>query len=102
MVLRTDYADRELDQFIAARVMGQKGAPCYTADITQAWHLVERMVRKYYCELKMDMFLGVSGEHWVVSFYSPRKCKRYESKGKTAPLAICRAAKEAFVDLVGG
>jgi hypothetical protein len=102
MVLRTGYADRELDQFIAARVMEQKGAPFYTSDITQAWHVVERMLRKYFCELKLDMFLGVSGELWVVSFYSPRKCKRYESKAKTAPLAICRAAKEAYLDLVGG
>lgn len=100
--MRTDYVDRELDLFIAAQVMEQKGAPPYTSDITQAWHVVEKMVRKFFCELKMDMFLGVSGEHWVVSFYSPRKCKRYESRGKTAPLAICRAAKEAYLDLAGG
>ncbi len=102
MVLRTDYADRELDQFIAARVMEQKAAPAFTSDITQAWHVVEKMLRKYYCELKLDMFLGVSGELWVVSFYSPRRCKRYESKGKTAPLAICRAAKDAYLDLASG
>ncbi len=102
MLVRTEYADRELDQFIAARVMEKKGTLPYTSDITQAWLLVERMMRQYHCELKMDMFLGVSGELWVVSFYSPRKCKRYESRAKTAPLAICRAAKEAYLDLVGG
>ena len=100
-VLRTDYVDRELDQFIAARVMEHKGTLAYTADITLAWQVVEKMTRKFYCELKLDMFVGVSGEHWVVSFYSPRKCKRYESRGKTAALAICRAAKEAFLDLTG-
>jgi len=102
MVLRTEYADRELDRFIAARVMELKGAPAFTSDITKAWQVVEKMLRKYYCELKLDMFLGVSGELWVVSFYSPRRCKRYESRGKTAPLAICRAAKEAYLDLARG
>ncbi len=99
--MRTDYADREPDQFIATRVMEHVGTLAYTADITHTWKVVERMARKFHCELKMDMFLGVSGEHWIVSFYSPRKCKRYESRGKTAPLAICRAAKEAFLDLAG-
>lgn len=101
-MVRPEYSDRELDSFIAASIMDQKGAPAYTADIGHAWQVVDKMLRKYFCELKLDVFLGVSGELWVASFYNPIRCKRYESKGKTAPLAICRAAKEAYLDLAAG
>lgn len=101
-MLGSDYTDRELDRFLAARIMQQKGALLYTSEIGPAWQVVEKMMRKYMCELKLDVFLGVSGESWVASFYSPLRCKRYESRAKTAPLAICRAAKEAYLDLVGG
>ncbi|MBI4795194.1 MAG: hypothetical protein HY790_05040 [Deltaproteobacteria bacterium] len=101
-MVRSDYSDRELDRFLAARIMNQKGTPSYTSEIGQAWQVVDKMMRKYMCELKLDVFLGVSGESWVASFYSPIRCRRYESKAKTAPLAICRAAKEAFLDLMGG
>ncbi|MBI4642148.1 MAG: hypothetical protein HY743_00035 [Deltaproteobacteria bacterium] len=101
-MVRSDYSDRELDRFLAARIMNQKGTPSYTSEIGQAWQVVDKMMRKYMCELKLDVFLGVSGESWVASFYSPIRCRRYESQAKTAPLAICRAAKEAFLDLMGG
>jgi len=100
--VKSDYADRELDLFLAARIMDQKGAPFYTSEIGPAWQVVDKMMRKYMCELKLDVFLGVSGESWVASFYSPIRCKRYESRAKSAPLAICRAAKEAYLDLVRG
>ncbi len=100
--MRTHHADRELDRFIAASIMDKKGAPFYTSDITNAWQVVEKMIRKHRCELKLDVFLGTSGELWMASFYSPVKCQRYESKARTAPMAICRAAKEAYADLVGG
>lgn len=99
--MKPDYSDRELDLFIASRIMDQKGGPLFTADIGLAWQVVDRMMRKYTCELKLDVFLGISGDLWVASFYSPIRSRRYESKGKTAPLAICRAAKEAFLGLVG-
>jgi hypothetical protein len=59
------------------------------------------MIQKFYVELKLDMYLGVTGEHWIASFYSPSRCARYEGRGATAPLAICRAAKEAFTHLQG-
>ena len=99
MVLRSEYADRELDHFIGSRIMQQPGSHHYTSEIGSAWQLVDKMMRKYMCELKLDVFLGVSGELWMASFYHPIRCQRYESKAKTAPLAICRAAKEAFLDL---
>lgn len=99
--MRTSYSERELDHFIAAWIMQKKGTISYTANISSAWQVVEKMMRKYHCELKLDVFLGVSGELWVASFYSPIKCRRYDSKGRTAPLAICRAAKEAYLDLTG-
>jgi hypothetical protein len=101
ILVRSDYADRELDRFLSARIMQQKVTPAYTADIGHTWQVVEKMMRKYMCELKLDVFLGVSGESWVASFYHPIRCRRYESHAKTASLAICRAAKEAFMDLVG-
>jgi hypothetical protein len=101
VVLRSDYADRELDRFIASRIMNQPGSPFYTSEIGLAWQLVDKMMRKYMCELKLDVFLGVSGEHWVASFYHPIRCQRYESRAKTATLAICRAAQEAYLDLTG-
>ena len=101
MVLSID-ADRELDNFISARIMEKKGTFFYTANITETWQVVERMMRKYFCELKLDVFLGgVSGDLWVASFYNPMKCKRFEARGRTAPLAICRAAREAFSSLMG-
>jgi hypothetical protein len=100
--VRTSQSDRDLDRFIAASIMEQKGAVSYTRDISSAWKVVDKMMRKYFCELKLDVFLGVSGDLWVASFYSPIKCRRYDSKARTAPLAICRAAQEAFLDLTGG
>jgi len=100
-LVRPDYADRELDNFVAAEIMDQKGTRPYTSEIGHAWQVVDKMMRKYKCELKLDVFLGVSGELWVASFYNPIRCQRYESKGKTASLAICRAAKEAYLDLSG-
>ena len=100
-MVRPDYVDRELDNFVAARIMDQKGTRPYTSEIGLAWQVVDKMMRHYKCELKLDVFLGVSGELWVTSFYNPIRCQRYESKGKSAPLAICRAAQAAFLDLVG-
>jgi hypothetical protein len=96
-----EYIDRDLDQFIAKVIMGDMGLRPFTASMTEAWRLVNLMIQKYYVELKLDMFLGVTGEHWVASFYSPSHCARYEGKGPSAPLAICRAAKEAFTNLAG-
>ncbi len=96
-----EYADRELDLFIAQKIMKAPGAPAYSADITHAWQVVEKMMRQYHCEAKLDNFLGVSGSLWVASFYSPVRCRRYEARGKTPSLAICRAAREAYLDLAG-
>ena len=99
----TEYSDPELDNFISEQVMGKQNTLFYTSNITETWQVVERMMRKYFCELKLDVFLGgVSGDLWVASFYNPMKCKRYEGKGRTAPLAICRAAREAFSSLMRG
>lgn len=96
-----DYIDRELEQFIAQNIMGDLGTRPYTSSISEAWRLVERMIQKYHVEVKLDMFLGVTGEHWVASFYSPTQCARYEGKGPSAALAVCRAAKETFSNLQG-
>ena len=92
-----ELKDRELDQFIAAQIMKQQGNPYYTANMSDAWKVVEKMMAKYYCELKLDVFLGVSGQRWTASFYSPSLCRRFEAQAGSAPLAICRAAKEAFL-----
>ena len=101
-MVRTEYNDRELDIFISEKIMEKKGPLFYTSNITETWQVVEKMMRKYFCELKLDVFLGgVSGDLWVASFYSPMKCKRYEGKGRTASLAICRAAREAHSSLLG-
>jgi hypothetical protein len=97
----TEYVDLDLDQFIAKVIIGDPGVRPFTASMTEAWRLVKLMIQKYYVELKLDMFLGVTGEHWVASFYSPSHCARYEGKGPSAPLAICRAAKVAFTNLAG-
>jgi hypothetical protein len=94
-----EYIDRDLDQFIAKSIMGDPGVRPFTSSMTEAWRLVKLMIQKYYVELKLDMYLGVSGEHWVASFYSPTHCARYEGRGASAPLAICRAAKETFTNL---
>jgi hypothetical protein len=99
---RNDYSNRDLDIFISEKIMEKKGTLAYTSNITETWQVVEKMLRKYFCELKLDVFLGgITGDHWVASFYSPRKCKRNEGKGRTAPLAICRAAREAYSGLLG-
>jgi hypothetical protein len=100
-MIGTDFTGRELDRFIAEKIMASKGVLAYTADISYAWQVVEKMMRKYFLELKLDVFRGVSGDLWVASFYSPTKCLRFESKGNTAPMAICKAAKEAYVNLFG-
>ena len=97
----TGYIDRELDNFISEKIMEDMGKRSYSPNIAFAWQVVEKMMRKYFCELWLDVFLGVTGEHWVASFYNPRQLKRYEASGATAPLAICRAAQSAYIDLVG-
>jgi hypothetical protein len=94
-----EFVDRELDQFIAENIMDDPGVRPVTSSMTEAWRLVRLMIQKYHVELKLDMFLGVTGEHWVASFYSPIHCARYEGRGPSAPLAICRAAKETFTNL---
>jgi hypothetical protein len=94
-----NVVDRDLDQFIAKAIMGDPGVRPYTSSMAETWRLVQLMIHKFYVELKLDMFLGVTGEHWVASFYSPSRCARYEGRGSSAPLAICRAAREAFVKL---
>ena len=93
-----ELKDRELDQFIAAQIMKEQGTPYYTSTISEAWKVVEKMIRQYHCELKLDVFLGVTGQRWIASFYSPSQCRRYEAQAGSAPLAICRAAKEAFLN----
>ena len=97
----TEYVDRDLDQFITRAIMGDVGVRPYTTSMTETWRLVKLMIKKYYVELKLDMYLGVTGEHWVASFYSPSHCARYEGRGLSAPLAICRAAKATFTNLTG-
>lgn len=94
-----DFVNRELDQFIAESIMDDPGVRPFTSSMTEAWRLVRLMIQKYHVELKLDMFLGVTGEHWVASFYSPIHCARCEGRGSSAPLAICRAAKETFTNL---
>ncbi len=94
-----NYVDHDLDRFIAQSIMGDPGVRPFTSSMAETWRLVQFMVKKYYVELKLDMFLGVTGEHWVASFYSPVRCARYEGRGPTAPLAICRAARETFANL---
>jgi len=81
--------------------MRDPGVRPFTASMTEAWRLVRLMIQKHHVELKLDMYLGVTGEHWVASFYSPSRCIRHEGRGPTAPLAICRAAKETFANLTG-
>jgi hypothetical protein len=93
-----ELKDRELDQFMAEQIMKESGTPYYTSSITEAWKIVEKMIRQHHCELKLDVFLGVTGQRWTASFYSPNQCRRYEAQGGSAPLAICRAAKEALVN----
>uniref|UniRef100_A0A7V4G8A1 Phage ABA sandwich domain-containing protein n=1 Tax=Desulfobacca acetoxidans TaxID=60893 RepID=A0A7V4G8A1_9BACT len=96
-----DYIDRDLDEFIARQIMRDMGSPPYTSSMTETWRLVEKMIQRCAVELKLDMFLGVTGQHWVASFYSPSRCARWEGRGHTAPLAICRAARETFQNLKG-
>jgi hypothetical protein len=97
--VRNESSDQDLDRFLAQEIAGVKGIPGYTANITKAWQIVEIMMRKYFCELKLDVFIGVSGDLWVASFYSPAKGRRFEGKGRTAPLAICRAARDTYMKL---
>jgi hypothetical protein len=97
----TEFVDRDLDQFIDKVIMSDPGVRPCTSSMTEAWRLVKLMIQKYYVELRLEMYLGVSGEHWVASFYSPSHCARYEGKGSSAPLALCKAAREAFTNLTG-
>lgn len=90
--------DWDLDQFIAEQIMQVSGTPAYTANIADAWKVVEKMMQVFHYELRLDVFLGLTGQRWIASFYSPVQCRRYEAQAGSAPLAICRAAKEAFLN----
>ncbi len=92
-----DLKDWELDQFIAQQIMKEPGTPPYTSNIGESWKLVEKMMQEFHYELRLDVFLGLTGPRWVASFYSPVQCRRYEAQAGSAPLAICRAAREAFL-----
>lgn len=92
-------SDRRLEQFLRERIKPSLGGADYPADIKGARQVVEYLIRKYHCELKLDVFLGITGQHWVASFYSPSQCRRYEASGLSAPLAICCAAQEAILQL---
>jgi hypothetical protein len=96
-----EYVDHDLDRYIARVILGDPGVRPFTSSMTEAWRLVRHMIKKHYVELKLDMYLGVSGEQWVASFYSPSHCARFEGRGPSASLAICRAAKEAYTNLTG-
>ncbi len=89
--------DWELEQFIAEQIMKEPGTPHYTSNIGECWKVVEKMMQKFHYELRLDVFLGLTGQRWVASFYSPIQCRRYEAHAGSAPLAICRAAREAFL-----
>jgi hypothetical protein len=93
-----ELKDWELDQFIATQIMKESGTPPYTANISEAWKVVEKMIHQHHCELKLDVFLGITGQHWIASFYNPTQSRRYEAQGANAPLAICRAARKAFLN----
>lgn len=87
----------ELNHFIADQIMKVSGKPLYTSNISEAWKVVEKMMQSFHYELRLDVFLGLTGQRWIASFYSPLQCRRYEAQGGSAPLAICRAAREAFL-----
>ena len=92
-----ELKDWELDQFIAEQIMKEPGTPPYTSKINESWKVVEKMMQAFHFELRLDVFLGLTGQRWVASFYSPVQCRRYEAQAGSAPLAICRAAREAFL-----
>jgi hypothetical protein len=92
-----EFLDRELDQFVAEQIMKEPGVRAYTSNIAEAWKVVEKMLHQHHFELKLDVFLGIAGQRWVASFYSPSLCRRFEAQANSAPLAICRAAREVFV-----
>lgn len=94
-----ELVDPDLEQFISQYIMEDLGSRAYTSSMAEAWRVVERMIQKFAVELKLDMFLGVTGQYWVASFYSPVRCSRYEGRGQTAPLAVCRAARETYINL---
>jgi hypothetical protein len=93
-----ELKDWELDQFIAEQIMKVSGTPPFTTNISDAWKVVEKMMRSFHYELRLDVFLGLTGQRWIASFYSPVQCRRYEAQASSAPLAICRAAREAFLN----
>jgi Phage ABA sandwich domain len=92
-----ELKDWELDQFIATQIMKEHGTPPYASNISECWKVVEKMMQTFHVELRLDVFLGLTGQRWVASFYSPIQCRRYEAQAGSAPLAICRAAREAFL-----
>ena len=77
------YVDHELDRFIAQVIMGDPGGRPFTSSMTEAWRLWDYDPENY-VELKLDMYLGVTGK-WVASFYSPSRCARFEGRGPSAP-----------------
>ncbi len=91
--------DRDVEEFLRGQIKALPSSGTFTTDIKSAWQVVDHMIRHHHCELKLDVFLGITGQHWVASFYSPKECRRYEASGASAPLAICRAAREAILNL---
>jgi len=94
-----EHVDRDLDKYIAQTIMGDLGRRSYTSSMAGG------LASGGAPDLKMSRGAEAGHvprghrEHWVASFYSPSRCARYEGRGPTAALAVCRAAKETFTNL---
>ena len=86
----TMEAGDKLDELIAeeifhwvykARVM-----PYYSTDISAAWQVVEKLVKRYV----FDLYFDDVGDCWVCKLFDGQQ--EYKGYGQAAPEAICKAA----------
>ena len=86
-------AGREFDVLIARRVMGWKAEVHHqftpSVTIAIAIQVVETLTKDGHFTLRYD------GEYYYATFVVGPKWREYDGQAKTAPLAICRAARKA-------
>ncbi len=88
-------AGREINALIAKNVIKSRRVKHYSTDIAAAWEVMEAM-RKNGVLSEYDSRFGYRFVFWD---YTKNPQRPFEATAETAPLAICRAALLAMMEI---
>ena len=86
----TMEAGDKLDELIAGEIFHwvykARVMPHYSTDISAAWQVVEKLIKRYV----FDLYFDDVGDCWVCKLFDGHQ--EYKGYGWAAPEAICKAA----------